>query len=32
VDCGYRIDILVEDNILFWLKTVERLLPGWPAR
>ncbi|MEX2225825.1 MAG: GxxExxY protein [Dehalococcoidia bacterium] len=27
LDCGYRIDIFVEDRVLVELKTVERLLP-----
>ena len=27
VDCGYRLDVVVEDRILVELKAVERLLP-----
>ncbi len=27
VDCGYRIDVLVEDELILELKTVEKLLP-----
>src|SRR5436190_24268986 len=27
LDCGYRLDILVEDRVIVELKTVERLLP-----
>jgi GxxExxY protein len=27
VDCGYRLDIIVEDRILLELKAIERLLP-----
>jgi hypothetical protein len=27
VDCGYRLDLVVDDRILLELKTVERLLP-----
>jgi len=27
VDCGYRLDIVVDERILVELKTVERLLP-----
>lgn len=27
LDCGYRIDIIVEDRMIIELKTVERLLP-----
>ena len=27
IDCGYRIDILVEDEIILELKSVESLLP-----
>lgn len=27
IDCGYRIDILVENKIIIELKTVENLLP-----
>jgi len=27
LDCGYRLDLVVEDNILLELKAVERLLP-----
>jgi GxxExxY protein len=27
LDCGYRLDILVEDKIVLELKSVERLLP-----
>jgi len=27
IDCGYRADILVEDKIIFELKSVEKLHP-----
>ena len=27
IDCGYRIDLLVNDRIIVELKSVERLLP-----
>lgn len=27
LDCGYRIDVLVEDRLILELKAVERLLP-----
>lgn len=27
LDCGYRIDLLVEDSLIIELKAVERLLP-----
>lgn len=27
LDCGYRIDLLVEEEVIIELKTVERLLP-----
>jgi GxxExxY protein len=27
LDCGYRMDIVVEDRVVLELKTVERLLP-----
>jgi len=27
LDCGYRLDIVVDERILIELKTVERLLP-----
>ena len=27
VDCGYRVDVVVEDRILLELKSVDRLLP-----
>ena len=27
LDCGYRIDLLVEDEIILELKSVERLMP-----
>ncbi len=27
LDCGYRLDIVVEDRLVLELKTVERLLP-----
>ena len=27
LDCGYRLDIVVEDRIIIELKTVERLMP-----
>ena len=27
LDCGYRLDILIKDQVILELKTVERLLP-----
>ena len=27
LDCGYRLDIVIEDQVILELKTVERLLP-----
>lgn len=27
LDCGYRLDVVVNDNILLELKSIERLLP-----
>ena len=27
LDCGYRIDVVVEDTVILELKTVERLMP-----
>jgi GxxExxY protein len=27
LDCGYRMDIVVQDQVIVELKTVERLLP-----
>lgn len=27
LDCGYRLDILIEDHVILELKTVERLVP-----
>lgn len=27
LDCGYRLDILIEDQLILELKTVERLMP-----
>jgi GxxExxY protein len=27
LDCGYRVDLLVEDEVVVELKSVERLLP-----
>jgi GxxExxY protein len=27
LDCGYRIDVLVEDKVVVELKSVERLMP-----
>jgi len=32
IDCGYRIDVLVEDKIILELKAVERLLPVHAAQ
>jgi GxxExxY protein len=32
LDCGYRMDILVQDRLIVELKTVERLLPIHEAR
>lgn len=32
VECGYRIDILVEDKIVLELKAVEELLPIYEAQ
>jgi GxxExxY protein len=27
LDCGYRLDIVIEDQVIAELKTVERLMP-----
>jgi len=32
LDCGYRIDILVEDQIIVELKAVEKLIPLYEAQ
>lgn len=32
LDCGYRIDILVEDKILLELKSVEKIIPVHTAQ
>ena len=32
LDCGYRIDLLVEDTIVVEVKAVERLLPVHDAQ
>jgi GxxExxY protein len=32
LDCGYRIDIVVEDKVILELKTVERLIPVQDAQ
>ena len=32
LDCGYRVDILVEESLIIELKTVERLLPVHEAQ
>jgi GxxExxY protein len=32
LDCGYRIDLLVEDSVIIELKCVERLLPVHDAQ
>ena len=32
VDCGYRLDLVVDDRVLIELKTVERLLPVHQAQ
>ncbi len=32
LDCGYRIDIIVEDRVVLELKTVEKLLPVHEAQ
>jgi len=32
LDCGYRIDLLVEDSIIVELKCVEKLLPVFDAQ
>ena len=32
LDCGYRIDIIVEESVVIELKTVERLLPVHQAQ
>ena len=32
LDCGYRIDILVQDKVILELKTVERLMPVHEAQ
>jgi GxxExxY protein len=32
LDCGYRLDIIVQDKVILELKTVERLLPVHEAQ
>ena len=32
LDCGYRLDMMIEDNLIVELKTVERLLPVHEAQ
>jgi GxxExxY protein len=32
LDCGYRIDIIVEEKVILELKTVERLIPVHDAQ
>ena len=32
LDCGYRIDVLVENTVILELKTVERLIPVHEAQ
>ncbi|MBF0325373.1 MAG: GxxExxY protein [Alphaproteobacteria bacterium] len=32
LDCGYRMDVVVEDKVVLELKTVERLLPVHDAQ
>ena len=32
LDCGYRIDLIVEDTVILELKTVERLVPVHEAQ
>ena len=32
LDCGYRLDMMIEDNLIVELKTVERLLPVHDAQ
>ncbi len=32
LDCGYRLDVVVEDRLILELKTVERLLPVHEAQ
>jgi GxxExxY protein len=32
LECGYRLDLLVEDSVILELKTVERLLPVHEAQ
>jgi GxxExxY protein len=32
LDCGYRLDMVIEDNLIVELKTVERLLPVHDAQ
>jgi GxxExxY protein len=32
LDCGYRIDLLVEERVILELKTVERLIPVHEAQ
>ncbi|MGC8763037.1 MAG: GxxExxY protein, partial [Acidobacteriota bacterium] len=32
LDCGYRIDVLVEEELILEVKTVERLLPVHQAQ
>jgi GxxExxY protein len=32
LDCGYRMDIVIDDQVIIELKTVERLLPVHEAQ
>jgi GxxExxY protein len=32
LDCGYRLDIVVQDQVILEIKTVERLLPVHEAQ
>jgi len=32
LDCGYRIDVVVEEQVILELKTVERLMPVHEAQ
>ncbi len=32
IDCGYRVDLLVEDNVVLELKSIEALLPVHEAQ
>jgi GxxExxY protein len=32
LDCGYRMDVVVENQVILELKTVERLMPIYEAQ